>query len=271
MVMRKWLRIMNKIIIDGENFDVNVDDCIEVNVTRKNKFLNVKNVNIKIKDDTELVLESISSFFKLDICINVLKGVKAKIYELKSGGECKYQYRYYLDKDSDISIWKVNDALSVQENILVNLNGENAKIDFNLKTVCKNKEKYNIMVYHNAKKTISNIINNGVNILDGSLEFNVSTFIPEGIIKCDASQSGRIINETNNECTIKPNLFIDENDVVANHSALIGTFSEDEIFYLMSRGIGKKEAQSLLTQGFLLKKMDYYKKEILNIINKYWR
>ena len=39
--MRKWLRIMNKIIIDGDNFDVNVDDCIEVNVTRKNKFLNV--------------------------------------------------------------------------------------------------------------------------------------------------------------------------------------------------------------------------------------
>ena len=51
---------------------------------------------------------------------------------------------------------------------------------------------------------------------------------------------------TENKCIIKPNLFIDEEDVVANHSALIGTFSSDEIFYLMSRGISKEESFNLL-------------------------
>ena len=117
-------------------------------------------------------------------------------------------------------------------------------------------KKYNFLVYHNAKKTFSDIINNGVNIKDGSLEFNVSTFIPNGIKKCDASQSGRIINE---------------NDVTANHSALIGTFSEDEIFYLMSRGLDKSESQRLLTKGFLLNGITYYKETLENIINKYWR
>ena len=76
---------------------------------------------------------------------------------------------------------------------------------------------------------------------------------------------------TKNNCIIKPNLFIDENDVVANHSALIGTFLPDEIFYLMSRGISRKESENLLTKGFLLRGITYYKETLEEMINKYWR
>lgn len=264
---------MNKIII--KNDDIYLEkpsDSIAFSVSKKNKFLNVKNVNIKVKKDTEIVIECIGAVdIKLDICINILKGIHAKIYEYKNCGDYKYQYRYYLEKDSLLSVEKVIDADSVLENILVNLNGENSKIDFNLKTISKKHEKYNFLVYHNAKKTFSNIINNGVNIKDGILEFNVSTFIPSGMKKCEASQSGRIINKTNNECIIKPNLFIDENDVIANHSALIGTFKVDEMFYLMSRGIDKKKAENLLIKGFLLKGICYYKEKLEDIINGYWR
>ena len=93
----------------------------------------------------------------------------------------------------------------------------------------------------------------------------------KGITGCDINQSGRIINMTENPCTIKPNLFIDEEDVVANHSALIGTFSPDEIFYLMSRGISKRDSENLLTKGFLLNGITYYRKTLEEMINKYWR
>ena len=128
-----------------------------------------------------------------------------------------------------------------------------------------------ILVYHNAKNTVSNILNNGVNILNGVLEFNVSGFVSNGVTGCDINQSARIINMTDNTCVIKPNLFIDEEDVIANHSALIGIFSEDEIFYLMSRGISKKDAENLLIKGFLLNGVTYHKKVLKDIINKYWR
>lgn len=263
---------MNKIIVNNDVISFDCDDSIEYTASRKNKFLNVKNVNIKVKKNTEIIFEFIDSVdVKLDICINVLKDVNLKVYEFKSGGNYKYQYRYNLDKNSSVLVQKVVDVFNNHENILINLNGEGSKIDYNLKTISKKNEKYNFLVYHNAKKTASNIINNGVNILEGVLEFNVSTFILKGIKKCNASQSGRIINETSNECIIKPNLFIDENDVVANHSALIGTFSSEEIFYLMSRGMDKKDAQNLLIRGFLLKGIDYYKDNLLNIIDKYWR
>ena len=264
---------MNKIIINNSDIYLDSSDgCIEFNITRKNKFLNVKNLNIKIKANTDIVFECIEvSDIKLDICINVLKGVHCKIYEYKNNGKYKYQYRYYLEKESVLEVQKINDSEKVFENILINLNGERSRVLFNLKTISKSYEKYNFLVYHNAKRTVSNIINNGVNILAGVLEFNVSTFIPNGVKDCDASQSGRIINETNNECVIKPNLFIDENDVIANHSALIGTFSSSEFFYLMSRGISRKEAFNLLTKGFLLNGISYHRDILLDIINKYWR
>lgn len=264
---------MNKIVIKNDDISLeSYDDSLVFSVSKKNKFLNVKNVNIKVKKDTEILIECIDALdIKLDICINILKGIHVKIYECKNGGNYKYQYRYYLEKDSYLGIEKVIDAENVLENYLINLNGENATIDFNLKTISKMHEKYNFLVYHNANKTVSYINNNGVNISDGSLEFNVSSFVPNNIKKCDVNQSGRIINNTDNTCTIKPNLFIDEEDVVANHSALIGTFSFDEIFYLMSRGISKKDSEMLLTKGFLFKGINYHKEELEEIINKYWR
>ena len=95
--------------------------------------------------------------------------------------------------------------------------------------------------------------------------------MPNNIKKCEVNQDSRIINMTDNACIIKPNLFIDEEDVNANHSALIGTFSFEEVFYLMSRGINKKDADSLLTRGFLMKGINYYKEYLEGLINKYWR
>jgi Fe-S cluster assembly protein SufD len=47
-----------------------------------------------------------------------------------------------------------------------------------------------------------------------------------------------------------PNLKIDANDVKASHGATTGRVSEDELFYLMSRGLSKKEAESLIVEGF---------------------
>ena len=262
---------MNKILICDEDIKIENEDGIEVVIGEASKFLNVQTVKIKAQKDTNIVIEAGQVSIKLDFYINVLKGVKLNIYEYKHDGDYRFQYKYYLEDESYLNVEKINDGSDIKEMTVINLNGEGAKVDFNLKTISKKHEKYNFLVYHNAKNTISNIRNNGVNILNGTLEFNVSGFVSKGITGCDINQSGRIINTTKNTCIIKPNLFIDENDVVANHSALIGTFSSDEIFYLMSRGIDKKESEMLLTKGFLLKNITYYKETLEKIISRYWR
>ena len=46
-----------------------------------------------------------------------------------------------------------------------------------------------------------------------------------------------------------PCLLVDENEVTASHAASIGTIEETKIFYLMSRGLSRNEALSIILQG----------------------
>jgi Fe-S cluster assembly protein SufD len=48
-----------------------------------------------------------------------------------------------------------------------------------------------------------------------------------------------------------PELGIGTNDVKAGHAATITRVSEDDLFYLLSRGIGREPARQLLIEGFL--------------------
>lgn len=48
-----------------------------------------------------------------------------------------------------------------------------------------------------------------------------------------------------------PILLIDENDVTAGHAASVGRVDPEELYYLMSRGIPRQEAERLVIRGFL--------------------
>lgn len=48
-----------------------------------------------------------------------------------------------------------------------------------------------------------------------------------------------------------PNLFIESNDVEANHNVSMGCISEEELFYLKSKGMEEKEAYDLIRKCFL--------------------
>lgn len=48
-----------------------------------------------------------------------------------------------------------------------------------------------------------------------------------------------------------PSLEILENDVQAGHAATVGRVDEQELFYLMSRGLPRNHARQLIVQGFL--------------------
>jgi Fe-S cluster assembly protein SufD len=48
-----------------------------------------------------------------------------------------------------------------------------------------------------------------------------------------------------------PMLLIDENDVKCGHAASVGKINQEQLYYLMSRGISKEEAEKLILFGFL--------------------
>lgn len=266
---------MNKIIVVNDKIkNISISKSIDLNFVKKESEFGINRLIINIKRNTSLNLEINSNkIAKLDILINVLKDKKLNLNIITKGKELKIQYKYELGQNSVCNINKFNDVKNIKEMIITNLNAENSKINYNFKTISTSYEKYDYMIYHNTSKTISNIKNNGINIKEGTIIYNVSTFIPKNVKETSANQYNRIINLTDNKCIIKPNLYIDSYDVEANHSALIGNFSDDEMFYLNSRGIDNKNATKLLIKGFLLSGVNV--KETRNVINKtinkYWR
>ena len=262
---------MNKIKFKNNEITLlETDDLITVSLSDKFELFDIKKIEINVFGNTELeIIYENKEETKLDIEYNIKENISFKVTEIRKENKIKVQYIYNLDKNSHLKVMKFYDVLEAKELCVVNLNGEQAKFDYVFKTIAKDKNKYDVYVYHNYPKTVSNIINNSVNIDNGTTIFNVTGVVYNGISKCLLEQKNKIINLNDKECIIKPNLLIEDNDIIANHSAFIGKFRDEEIFYLMSRGISYQNALSLLIKGFLKDGID--NKKIDKIINKYWR
>lgn len=266
---------MNKIKIVNDNLEkANISKSLQIEYFQKECFFSINDLKINVLKDCDLELEiDLKEDTKINFDINVSSNTKFNLYVISKGTSGKIQYKYNLLENSLCNVYKFSNINKVKEMVIINLNGINANINYNFKTISLEKVTYDYHIFHNYNNTISNIKNNGVSIKDGNLIYQVSSFVPKDIKGCTVNQNNRIINLTNNKCEIKPNLYIDTEDISASHSALIGKFSDEEMFYIMSRGIDYNTALKLLITGFLTSDIDN-KKIVNNInknINKYWR
>lgn len=265
---------MNKIKIVNDEIEFSeINNSIDVSFRKKNENYLVNVVKLIIFEDTELDIDyKIEKDSKLDLFINVKKNAKVNIYEHARGGHLKIQYKYYLEDNSVCNVYKTSNLQGTKEYTIINLNGTFSNIKRVIKTISIDNEQYDMMVYHNAKNTVSDLINHGININNGSLTFNVSSFVPKNNSGCVVDQNNRIINLTDNECLIKPNMYIDCFEVNANHSAFVGAFKDIELFYLESRGIPKDKALNLLINGFLFSNLpEKMQDNFKEMSEKYWR
>ena len=75
--------------------------------------------------------------------------------------------------------------------------------------------------------------------------------------KTDGNQMSRtLILSRDAEANTKPELEIYADDVTCSHGATIGELDNDQLFYLMSRGIGHDEARQILIEAFLVDVVD---------------
>jgi len=51
--------------------------------------------------------------------------------------------------------------------------------------------------------------------------------------------------------TTLPSMDVEESDVTASHEAVVGKIGEEQMFYLMSRGLNEEEATKLIVSGFI--------------------
>ena len=249
---------MHKIIIENDKI---IDSDIKYLYKEKKDIFGISEINFDI--NTNEIFININSY-ESKLIINFNIHCDTKLYIITNGSKSKIQYNYNIDSNRYINVEKLNIVDSIREMISANIE-ENSNFNYIFKTISINHENYDYMIYHNGINSTSNIINNGVNEC-GSIYLQISSFVPKNIIGCSTNQYNKIINNTENKCEIRPNLYIDCSDVSANHSALIDKFSNEEIFYLESKGIKYEDATKLLTRGFLLSKIT--NKEIIDIINK---
>lgn len=265
---------MNRIKIDNDKFYSNITKKIEVIYVKNEGIFSINDLIININKSVNLdLILKFDKEIKLNVKINIDKNINFDLNIYSEANSGKIQYKYTIDEFSTCNVLKYNNSNTIKEMIKIDLNGERSNINYNFKTISNNKETYDYYIYHNHQNTFSNIKNNGVCIENGNITYQVSTFVPKSNVGCVANQNNRIINLTNNKCEIKPNLYIDCDDVEATHSALIGKFNDEEMFYMQSRGLDYDTSLKLLINGFL--SSDIKDKNILNKINKnikkYWR
>lgn len=191
--------------------------------------------------DKDLELDNIDSSV-----VDILDNITLKLNLNKSKS-----ITFNLGNNSHLIIYKTYNEKDIDEEININLNGEGSTLDYRFSTLTKDNQKYIINVHHNNKHTISNIVNRGVVINDSKLVFEVNSYVSKGNINSVLNQESKIIIMSKNNSIIKPNLYIDEYNVDARHAASIGKFNKDEIFYLMTKGLSKKDSTNLLIDGFL--------------------
>lgn len=134
------------------------------------------------------------------------------------------------------------------------LSGNGAKITLLALLLGKDMSKLDlkINISHHKPGTKSKIIVKGV--LDGSadINFNGLVKIEPGAKEADASLTANILLLSDKaKGQVIPGLEIMENNIKAGHAATIGRINEQELFYLMSRGLSEKTAKSLIVQGFI--------------------
>lgn len=81
--------------------------------------------------------------------------------------------------------------------------------------------------------------------------FNGKVFVREGAHGTDANQSNKNLLLSNDaRVDTKPQLEIFNDDVKCSHGATVGQLEEEELFYLLTRGLPDALARNLLTYGF---------------------
>ena len=201
---------------------------------------------------------------------NVNFSIKSNLNVLTIIVSSKITITSKVESSSSFNIFSIDSSLINS----IDLIKSNIDYNYTYSTFNMKDNNYEVNINHIGNDITSRITNHGINTDNNKLSFIINTIVPKNAVRINTNQDSKIIVLKDNNASIKPNLIIDNDDIEANHSAYIGRFKEEELFYLMSRGIKKEDAIDLMMRAFLLGNLsinDEEKELILDNMNKYWR
>jgi Fe-S cluster assembly protein SufD len=151
------------------------------------------------------------------------------------------------------SVYITNGAALARNDFHVALNGEGAETHLSGLWILRDKkESHNhVTIEHNAPNCHSMQLFKGVLHDETHSSFNGKIWVDRIAQKTEAYQlNNNLVMSPKARAETKPNLEIFADDVKASHGATVGELQEEQLFYLLSRGIPRKKAEEILIHGF---------------------
>lgn len=107
-------------------------------------------------------------------------------------------------------------------------------------------------IVNRGRHSIGHILQHGVVLDQATLTFNGIGLIEKQAKQADAQQESRLMMLSDQaRGDANPILLIEEYEVTAGHAASVGQLDEQQLYYLMSRGLSRPQAEYLVVRGFL--------------------
>jgi Fe-S cluster assembly protein SufD len=238
----------------------------------KNSFLNVFFNAVSLLKEGNVFLNQV-----IDVCLEEKAYLEATSSFLDENLFCKNLFLFHLFKISS----KENSIANLKSILLGKLIEyhdydislfEGAMCFLNGLNLLKGRKEghINVNVNHKGKKSLSKILVKTILKDRAKASFQGVVRMERGAKKSKSSQLNRNLLLSNEvESFARPFLDVFEEDVKATHGATFSKFEEEELFYLQTRGISKKEAGLLLINGFCQEIVDLVKvKELKKILKK---
>ena len=152
--------------------------------------------------------------------------------------------------NSDLTYYMFSDNCFESKKIKIdNLN--KSKTNFNYSFI--NNKDCNLEINNNI---LENDINSVIRVRavansDALIKIDSNGYVLKDTLDNEFNEDLRGLNTDQGNIKINPNMFIDSNDVIANHNSTIGNIENDYLFYLNSKGINNNDAKSLIVNGFI--------------------
>ncbi len=133
------------------------------------------------------------------------------------------------------------------------MTGEKADLSLNGISILADQEQVHnyVRVHHEAPDCISDQLFKNIIQDEGHSSIDTTVIVHENAQHTESHQLiNNLLLSDDGVADTKPNLMIYADDVKCDHGATIGQISEDQLFYLKSRGLAEDEAKTLLTSSF---------------------
>lgn len=199
-----------------------------------------------------------SGMFNGTLDVIALEGSKVSLMvnqELTERLDGVLTIRAYLERSAELELVTLNsEGQVVQVEVDVQMAGPGARAVVNGVYVGRNRENFNFLTHQDHRIGDTNTDLYFAGTLSGRSNANYlgKIKIAENAQRSDAYQTNRnLVLNRGVRVNSSPKLEISANDVRCSHGATTARVSDEEMFYLRSRGISADQSRVLLADGFL--------------------